>query len=389
MSFASFPAYSVPVTAATPWTNPDSAPSVLITDDEPSIRSFYRITLEALGLRCMEACNGQEALELYEAHAHDLVILDVDMPQLNGIEACMRLRHTLARSHVKIILISGRLDPDNLATMLLNGADDFLTKPLTWHQLQARVQSLLRLKQAQERSDHLHRRMVDINRDLEEHLKDKDGDLIEARNALVLALAKLCECRHQETGEHLQRLQFFCRRLARQAKGRLEFEDVLTDNFIDMLATCVPLHDIGKVGLPDHVLLKPGKLSNEERLLMQSHTLLGAETLKSVAREHRFALPYLEMSIDITRHHHERYDGTGYPDRLRGDSIPLTARFVSICDVYDALRSRRVYKPAMPHPAVVSMMADEGGKQFDPALLQCFIECADDFEKIYDDWKDC
>src|SRR5262249_19784252 len=154
-----------------------------------------------------------------------------------------------------------------------------------------------------------------------------------------------------------------------------------------MLACCAPLHDIGKVGLADSILLKPGKLSAEERALMQAHTVVGANTLQQVAKQHGFALAFLQMSIDIARHHHERFDGAGYPDRLAGTAIPLAARLVTICDVYDALRSQRVYKPGLPHATTVEMILGSPG-QFDPALLDVFAHCAADFERIYEELSD-
>jgi response regulator RpfG family c-di-GMP phosphodiesterase len=200
---------------------------------------------------------------------------------------------------------------------------------------------------------------------------------------LVLALAKLVEYRDTETGAHLLRLQTYSRRLAEAAARLPAFASQIDRNFIDMLACCAPLHDIGKVGLPDHILLKPAKLEPDERVVMQTHTVIGADTLKEVARQHGFALGFLQMAMDITRHHHERYDGSGYPDHLAGSDIPLSARLVSIADVYDALRSPRVYKPALSHAVTVEMLLQGFGTQFDPALLEAFRECLDDFERIY------
>jgi HD-GYP domain-containing protein (c-di-GMP phosphodiesterase class II) len=166
------------------------------------------------------------------------------------------------------------------------------------------------------------------------------------------------------------------------------FTPTLDVIFIDLLECCAPLHDIGKAGLPDHILLKPGKLTQEERTLMQTHTVIGSETLQKVARQHGLAHAFLKMAIDITRHHHERYDGTGYPDRLAGDSIPLAARVVTIADVYDALRSRRVYKPALSHNTAVSMMLEESPGQFDPILVQVFKRCAAQFEQAFEQLAD-
>ena len=363
-------------------------PRVLIADDEPGIRLFCRYCLEAEGLQCEVAVNGRAALETFRAGQFDLVLLDIDMPELSGLEVCQRLRTTPIDPHLKILMFSGRTSSDDLAQMLLTGADDYLVKPFTAVQLRARVQAALRLKLAQERTDLLNRQLLAVNRELERHLNARDSDLVQARNALVLALAKLAEYRDTDTGAHLMRLERFSRRLAEVAARLPAFAGQVDANFVEMLAGCAPLHDIGKVGLPDHVLLKPGKLEPHERAVMQTHTVIGANTLREVARQHSFALVFLQMAMDIARHHHERYDGAGYPDRLAGSTIPLAARLVAIADVYDALRSRRVYKPALTHPEALSMVLEGFGSHFDPAFLVAFRECAADFERIYSELAD-
>jgi len=274
-----------------------------------------------------------------------------------------------------------------MAQMMLAGADDYLTKPFSMTQLVARVKAALRLKEAQDRSDLLNRHLLSVNAVLERNLTSRDCDLVQARNALVLALAKLVEHRDTETGIHLMRLQRYSRCLAEEAASTAAFADQMDANFIDMLECCAPLHDIGKVALPDHILMKPGKLTPEERILMQAHTIIGADTLTEVAKHHGFALAFLQMAADIARHHHERFDGTGYPDRLAGTAIPLSARLVSIGDVYDALRSRRCYKPALSHASTLQVMGDSAG-QFDPALLPIFQRCAARFERIFHEFAD-
>jgi response regulator RpfG family c-di-GMP phosphodiesterase len=219
-------------------------------------------------------------------------------------------------------------------------------------------------------------------------LTARDSDLVQARNALVLTLAKLVEHRDNETGAHLVRLQRYSRVLAEAAAASAPFAGQIDPNFVEMLECCAPLHDIGKLGLPDHILLKPGRLTPDERILMQAHTTIGADTLKEVAKQHGFARVFLQMAIDITRHHHERYDGMGYPDGLAGANIPLSARIVAIADVYDALRSRRVYKPALSHGATVQMMTEASSGHFDPSLLQTFLRCAPTFDKVFRELAD-
>ena len=369
-------------------TPPDVTPragvhQVLIVDDESSNRNLSRIVLEAVGLRCDEAANGRLALDAFESAAYDLVILDIDMPLLSGSEVLRRLRSAPPAPHLKIIMVSGRSTSDEMAQMMLAGADDYLTKPFSATQLQARVKSALRLKDAQDRSDTLFRSLLSVNHDLEENLTLRDSDLVQARNALVLALSTLVAHRDTETGAHLMRLQRYSRCLAEQAAQSPCFATQIDANFIAMLECCAPVHDIGKAGVPDHILLKPGPLTPEERVIMQSHTTIGSDVLQKVAAEQGFAKAFLKMAIDITRSHHERFDGNGYPDRLAGDAIPLAARIVALGDVYDAMRSRRVYKPALPHDEVVRIMLNESPGHFDPALVHAFERCADRFRQLY------
>jgi response regulator RpfG family c-di-GMP phosphodiesterase len=356
---------------------------ILVVDDEPSIRSLCCCALQSEGLQCDEAGNGWLALEAAQAKPYDLVLLDINMPGIEGPEVCRRLRESVAWPNLKIIMFSGRATAEEMARMLLAGADDYLTKPFSIIQLQAQVKAALRLKDAQDRSDLLNRNLLAMNHELEQNINSRDSDLVHARNALVLALAKLVEYRDTETGAHLLRLQRYTQCLAEEATRLPMFAGKIDHNFVEMITCCAPLHDIGKVGLPDHILLKPGKLDPDERILMQAHTMIGSDTLQAIAREHGSAMVFLHTAIDITRHHHERYDGNGYPDRLAGTDIPLAARLVSIGDVYDALRSRRVYKPALSHSATLQVMTQASPGQFDPGLLQAFERCAPTFERIF------
>jgi len=285
-------------------------------------------------------------------------------------------------------MFSGTSNGDELSRILLAGADDFLTKPFSMVQLRARVKSALRLKDAQDRSDVLNRQLLGLNGELEQTLEARDGELIRARNGLVLALAKLVEHRSAETGSHLMRLQRYCRVLAEEAATSPAFATVLDANFIRTLEDCAPLHDIGKAALPDHILNKPGPLDTNERMVMQAHTTIGADTLREVARRHPFATAFLHMAIDITRSHHERWDGMGYPDRLAGDLIPLCARILAIADVYDALRSRRIYKPGLSHTTAVMTMTEGSSGHFDPALLEVFRRGAEQFDRIFRELND-
>jgi response regulator RpfG family c-di-GMP phosphodiesterase/serine/threonine protein kinase len=358
-------------------------PQALVVDDERELRVFCRRALGAEGIDCELANDGIAALEALKARRFDLVLMDVDMPRLGGLETLQRIREEFPQANLKVLLFSGRACADELAKTLAAGADDYLTKPLSLVQFRSRVRAALQLKMAQDRSDHLNRELMAINQRLEGSLHVRDGELVVARNTLVLALAGLVGCKAPEPSGHLRRLQRYCRCLAEEATNHPSFNKQMKRDFIELLECCAPLHDIGMVGLPDHVLLKPGKLTDEERLIMQTHTSSGADMLAKVAGQHSFAGPFFRMAIDIIRHHHERYDGRGYPDRLEGDTIPLAARIVTIADVYDALRSRRPYKPGLSHPTTVEVILEGSPGQFDPLLLQTFRQCASNFEQIF------
>jgi response regulator RpfG family c-di-GMP phosphodiesterase len=360
---------------------------ILIVDDEAGIRTFCSLALRGDGVECEEAADGLKALEALNGRPFDLVLLDIDMPNLNGTETLKRIRQAPPAANLKVVMFSGRSTADDMAQLLSPaGADDFLPKPFTIVQLRARVKAALRLKDAQDRSDLLNRHLLTVNADLEQSLSAKDGVLFGARNALVLALARLVEARGVDNGAHVLRLRQFCRALGDEALAGDDFGAVVDPAFVQTLEACAPLHDIGTVALPDHILNKPGKLDPEERLQMQTHTVVGAESLRDVAKLHGFTAGFLQMAVDIARSHHERYDGTGYPDRLAGELIPLPARFVAIADVYDALRSRRVYKPPLAHHIAVKTMTEGSPGHFDPKLLNVFGRCLSRFEQIF---RDC
>jgi response regulator RpfG family c-di-GMP phosphodiesterase len=361
---------------------------LLIVDDEPANRALCRNILETICGQCCEAPDGEAALRAIESQRFDLVLLDIDMPKLNGREVLQRIRERPTTPHLKVIMFSGRVSGDDLAQLMRAGADDFLSKPFTAVQLRERVKAALRLKDAQDREDLGNRRIRAMNRELEKTLTARNSDLVHARNALVLSLAELVTARDSETGGHLRRLQHYCTCLCEAAAETSTFVGQIDAEFISLLECCAPLHDIGKVGIPDVILLKPGRFTPEERKVMETHTVIAAEVLQKVALQHSGALGFLHMAIDVARHHHERYDGLGYPDRLAADQIPLAARVVAIADVYDALRSPRIYKPGMGHAEALDVLLGEVG-HFDPALLEVFrTKCTGEFERLYGHLQD-
>jgi response regulator RpfG family c-di-GMP phosphodiesterase/serine/threonine protein kinase len=356
---------------------------VLVVDDSRMVRIFCTHTLQDDGVYCEQAENGPDALAAVGAKPFDLILTDWVMPGMTGLELCQRLRESAASPNLKIIVFSSQITDDDVAQVLAAGADDYLTGKFSPVQLLARVHAALRLKDAQDRSDLLNRHLLECNRQLEGNLHSRDSDLVHVRNALVLALTDLVCKRDVESIFHVMRLQRYSRALAEEATGTPSLAGQIDRNFIQMLESCAPLHDIGKIGLPDYILGKTGNLDVEERQIMQTHTTIGAETLQNVAERHGSAVAFLQMAIDIARHHHERFDGQGYPDRLAGNDIPLAARIIAIADVYDGLRTRRAYKPALGHSAALQVIVEGCKGQFDPLLLQAFQRCASRFEEIH------
>jgi response regulator RpfG family c-di-GMP phosphodiesterase/serine/threonine protein kinase len=363
-------------------------PCVLVVDDEESVRRFCTMLLQVSGIEVLVAQDAEEALHLLGQNPVDLVLTDIMMPGMSGLDLLRHLREAPPSANLKVIFFSGHATSDEMAELLQMGADDFLTKPVSMIQLQERVRAALRLKEAQDRATLLNQHLLSVNAELERNLDSQQGDLVAIRNALVVALSRLVSHRDGEAGKHPQRMQLYSRCLAEAASHSPCFKEQVNEDFIAMLECCASLHDIGKSGLPDHILLKPGKLTGDERILMQTHTTLGADMLEAVSEQFPGARGFLQMAIDIVLSHHERYDGAGYPQRLVGNAIPLAARIVSIADVYDALRCRRAWKPALSHNATLQLMTEASPGQFDPSLLRVFVKCAGEFERIYKEWAD-
>lgn len=377
--------FSSPVSGTSDHGSASGVRRVLVVDDSPTSRQFCTLVLQEEGISCDEVKDGNEALAALGVRPYDLVLSDWQMPGMTGLELCRRIRNNPPVPNLKIILFSAEVKDDEVAKVLASGADDYLTKQFSPVQLVSRVKAALQLKESQDRTDLLNRHLLLCNQQLEKSLTASNADLIQIRNALVLGLADLVSFRDVETIFHAVRLQNYCRCLAEEAGDFPSFAGQIDANFVQMLECCAPLHDIGKAGMPDHILGKVGNWSAEDRLMMQAHTVLGAETLQRVAQRNGAAMAFLQMAIDIARSHHERHDGTGYPDRLAGNSIPLAARILSIGDAYDGLRSRRTYKPALAHDATMQMMLEQSTGHFDPVLLKAFQRCALQFEKIFSD----
>jgi response regulator RpfG family c-di-GMP phosphodiesterase len=355
---------------------------VLIIDDEPLLRNLCKTFFRREGFATAEAGDGIDGLALAEKEPFDLVLLDIDMPRMCGTETLRRLRLNPQCASTRIIMISGGISSDDMAEVLDLGADDYLTKPLNRHQLIARAKAALLHKAAQDQAEQLHEKLLCLNADMEQTLNARSSDLVLARNALIFALARIVQSRTNETKEHLLRLQAYVRILGAEARKLPRFARQINEAFLQTLEACAILHDIGNVALPDDIL-RAGACSAEERLIAQSHTTIGAETLGAVAKRDTSAVAFWEMAIDVARHHHERFDGRGFPDGLRDNDIPLAARVVAIADAYDSLRAPDARGTPLSHGATVDVLVQSSPGQFDPLLLQAFEKCETEFDRVF------
>ncbi|HKB37959.1 MAG TPA: protein kinase [Gemmataceae bacterium] len=356
---------------------------VLIVDDDPGMQALVREVLEGIGCTCVDVPDGENALAAVDMEPFDLVLLDLRLPDLDGYEVCRRLRENPRQLYLKIIVVSGAGGPGELAETLPRGADDYIAKPFDIRQLRARAEHALRVKEGQDRMLAGADQFRCAYRHLELSLEASKADVRQAHDALLFTMAKMAESRDGETPGHLRRLQRYTRILAEKASRERPWLGLVEARFLHQLERCVPLHDIGKIGLPDDLLLKPATLTPTERTLVEQHPLIGDRILEALGKEHGEALDFLTMARAIVRSHHERYDGKGYPDKLSGDAIPPAARLVALADVYDALRRERFHKPAMSHIGAVSVILRGSPGQFDPSLLRAFETCHDQFERIF------
>ncbi len=366
---------------------------VLVAVTDHGLRDLCKYALRAEGISCDEAGTGPDAVRMLSAKPYDVMLLHPDLQGLSLRQLGLHLHSAPSSRHLKIIHLGRKAAPDQPPEAAAD-REDVLPLPVNARLLVESIQGLLRFKESQDRADLFHRHLLAMNRQLEEGLAEGERTLRHARRGLAFALAKLVACRDAETGAHLLRMQRYCRRLAEAARdarslgGLGGLSELIDAAFLDALDCAVPLHDIGKIGLPDYVLFKSAALTPEERRLLERHPQIGADLLREVGRQHGPAYDFLPMAIAVARHHHERYDGAGYPDRLAGQAIPLAARIVTVADVYDALRSRRPYKPAQSHAHARQVMIETAEGQFDPMLFQTFRRHAADFERIYQELTD-
>jgi putative two-component system response regulator len=348
---------------------------ILVVDDEPiNVRILVDLLRPSYDL--VVAKNGLEALDRLRGDtAPDLALLDVMMPGMDGLELCRRMKADPRTVEVPVIFVSALGQSNDEMQGFELGAVDYVTKPISPPVLLARVRTHVALRRAR-------LALARQNRSLEQMVAARTGELALTQDATILALASLAAARDHETGAHIRRTQHYVRRLAEELRRHPRFVDALTDRAIETLFKAAPLHDIGKVGIPDAILLKPGRLTAEEFEIMKTHPAIGRQALTAALDRDASPTEFLKAAIDICGSHHEKWDGSGYPEGLRGEQIPLGARLMALADVYDALTSRRIYKDALGHLEAFRIIVEGDGRQFDPAVVAAFLRCVDDFQDI-------
>jgi putative two-component system response regulator len=349
--------------------------TVLLVDDSPDNLVLMNDLLKDL-YKVKVANSGEKALRIATTgQPPDVVLLDVMMPEMDGYEVCRRLKANAATRNVPIIFLTAKSEVEDEKLGLDLGAVDYITKPISPPITLARVRNHLMLK---EHADFLR----DQNEFLEQEVQERTREVVAIQDVTILAMASMAETRDPETGNHIRRTQFYVKALAERLKEHPRFSAVLTDSYIKLLFKSAPLHDIGKVGIPDRILLKPGRFEPHEFEIMKTHTTLGRAAIEHAERSLGTPMAFLSIAKEIAYSHQEKWDGSGYPEGLAGEAIPVSARLMAVADVYDALISRRVYKDGMPHEKAVQMIVEGKGKHFDPDMVDAFIGLQEEFRAI-------
>lgn len=350
-------------------------PTILVVDDTPDnltlmsglLKDQYRIKVSNRGAKALEIASTQPQ--------PDLILLDIMMPEMDGYEVCEQLKANPETAHIPVIFLTAKTETEDEAHGLDLGAADYLTKPVNPAILMARVKNHLQLKS---HADFLR----DKNLFLEQEVRRRTQEVTQVQDVTIMVLASLAETRDSDTGNHIRRTQYYVRALAEKLRDEPQYQTLLTDQYIDILFKSAPLHDIGKVGIPDRILLKPGPFEEDEFEIMKRHPLLGRNAIEHAEAQLGIEVDFLKVAKEIAYSHQEKWDGSGYPEGLKGEEIPLCARLMALADVYDALICRRVYKEPMPHKEAVEIIKQGSGSHFDPILVKHFEAIQQEFTAI-------
>ncbi len=351
--------------------------SVLVVDDAPDnlillcelLKDHYQVKV---------ANSGETALKIaHSSTPPDIILLDIMMPRMDGYEVCRQLKRDSYTTHIPIMFLTARSDPESEAYGFDLGVADYITKPISPPIVLARIKAQLQIKAAADFLD-------DKARYLEHEVVKRSQETATIQGLTILAMAFLAESSVYETSNHLRRTQHYVKALAQKLRFNPRFVNYLSDSNINILFWAAPLHDIGNLGIPDHILLKPGatRLTPEEFEIVKTHTTLGWQAVQRADQSLEIRGEFLTIAKDMILYHHERMDGSGYPQGLKGDQIPISARLMAIADVYDALVSERAYKAVVPHERAVEILCKEQRHNFDPDMLDALVAIEDEFESI-------
>jgi putative two-component system response regulator len=351
-------------------------PTILVVDDAPDnlaqmsavLKDEYRVKI---------AINGKGALATAGSadDKPDMILLDVMLPDMDGYEVCRRLKENAELAEIPVIFVTARSDVQDEEKGFSLGAVDYITKPISPPIVKARIKTHLRMK-------YFNDFLKDKNAFLEAEVERRTREVEAIQDVTIVSLGSLAETRDNETGDHIRRTQRYIEIIAGVLRDKPRFRLYLNDHAIGMLCKSAPLHDIGKVGIPDSILKKPGKLNADEFEIMKTHTTLGRDAITAAVRRLGASAAFLSTAREIAWTHHEKWDGTGYPRGLSGDEIPLAGRLMAVADVYDALISRRVYKEKLPHEDAVDVILSGSGTQFDPDVVSAFMAKIEKIEEV-------
>ncbi|MFA6310429.1 MAG: two-component system response regulator [Sterolibacterium sp.] len=354
---------------------------MLVVDDDTGNLSILGHLLKP-HFTVLAAPSGERALQIAcGAPKPDLILLDVMMPEMDGYTVLARLRANPTSRDIPVIFVTGLDSTEDEEAGLKLGAVDYIAKPYKPATVLARVRTHLELKYARDC-------LADQNAHLEAEVARRTRDIVLIQDITINALAELAETRDPETGNHIRRTQKYVHVLAERLQSRPRFAEFLNDKAINLVAKSAPLHDIGKVGIPDHILLKPGKLTTAEWAVMKTHAAVGALAIERAVRDADRSVDFLNIARQIARHHHEKWDGSGYPDGLKAEAIPIPARLMALADVFDAIISRRIYKAALPIEQARDIIADERGRHFDPDVVDAFLAGFEIFRAIAEKYRE-
>ncbi len=357
------------------------AATILVADDKEINRDVLHALITTLGHVPLLAENGLSALNQMEKQPPDLVLLDILMPEMDGYKVLNHMKSDSSLRNIPVIMISAVYEMESVVRCIAKGADDYLVKPFDITLLKARISSCLEKKRLRDQEDKYLKQTKDYNLKLEERVSEQVQQITVGQQATIFALAKLAASRNLETGEHLQRMCEYSKVISEKLQLLPKYTSVIDEDFIRNIYAASPLHDIGKVGIPDKILLKMDKLTKEEFAIMKTHTVIGGKTLREVNQQHP-GNDFVHVGIEIAESHHEMWDGNGYPYGLAGENIPLAGRILALGDVYDAHISKRVYKEAFSHSESREIILSGSGERFDPDIVEAFVSLEDEFIAI-------